>query len=102
MGTLTPLTDFPDPVGRATFEPKRGDYLVYARDTGGNEAAQLYRYDFANRETTLLTDPAEKHAFGAWNHARDALLLISTQLDKTAGATKRETVTTDAVRRSIR
>ena len=41
LGTMQPLTDFPDPVGRATFEPKRGAYFVYARDSGGNEAAQL-------------------------------------------------------------
>ena len=95
MGTLEPLTDFPDPVASATFEPKRGDYLVYARDTGGNEASQLYRYDFASKQTTLLTDPTEKHSFGAWNHAGTALLMESTQLDKTAGATKRDTVTTD-------
>ena len=95
MGTLEPLTDFPDPVGSATFEPKRGDYLVYARDSGGNEAAQLYRYDFATKQATLLTDPTEKHSFGAWNHAGNALLMESTQLDKTAGANKRDTVTTD-------
>ena len=95
MGTLEPLTDFPDPVGSATFEPKRGDYLVYARDSGGNEAAQLYRYDFATKQATLLTDPSEKHSFGAWNHAGDALVMESTQLDKTAGPNKRDTVTTD-------
>ena len=95
MGALEPLTDFPDPVGSATFEPKRGDYLVYARDTGGNEAAQLYRYDFASRRTTLLTDPSEKHGLGAWNHAGTAMLMTSTQLDKTAGDAKRDTVTTD-------
>ena len=95
MGTLEPLTDFPDPVASATFEPRRGDYLVYARDTGGNEAAQLYRYDFATRLATLLTDPAGKHGFGAWNHAGTALLVRSTQLDRTAGADKRDTVTTD-------
>jgi dipeptidyl aminopeptidase/acylaminoacyl peptidase len=92
QGTLTPLTDFPDPVSRATFEPKTGGYLVYSRDSGGNEAAQLYRYDFATKESTLLTDPAGKHAFGNWNHAGNALLLISTQLDKTG---KRDQVTTE-------
>ena len=95
MGTLEPLTDFPDPVGNASFEPKRGDYLVYGRDTGGNEAAQLYRYDFATKQTTLLTDPTEKHGGGAWNHAGTAMLMMSTQLDKTAGPNKRDTVTSD-------
>ena len=96
-GTLTPLTDFPDPVTSATFEPTRGDYIIYARDTGGNEAAQLYRLDLATRRTTLLTDPNEKHGFGAWNRAGNALLVESTQLDKTAGGgeTRRASVTTD-------
>ena len=97
MGTLEPLTDFPDPVSRASFEPRRGDYLVYSRDTGGNEASQLYRLDFANRQTTLLTDPSEKHELGSWNHAGTALLMGSTQLDKTAGESgaRRTSVTTD-------
>ena len=95
MGTPEALTDFPDPVARATFEPKRGDYLVYARDSGGDEASQLYRYDFATKATTLLTDPQEKHDFGPWNHAGTALLLQSTQLDRTAGGTARDSVTTE-------
>ncbi len=85
MGALEPLTDFPDPVGFASFEPKRGDYLVYGRDTGGNEAGQLYRLDLATKQSTLLTDPKEKHSLGPWNRARDAVLLESTQLDKSAG-----------------
>jgi len=95
MGTLEPLTEFPDPVRSASFEPKRGDYLVYARDTGGNEASQLYRYDIATKQSTLLTDPKEKHERGPWNRAGTALLLMSTQVDKTAEGGKREQVTTD-------
>jgi dipeptidyl aminopeptidase/acylaminoacyl peptidase len=92
LGALEPLTDFADPVGNGSFEPKHGAYLVYTRDTGGNEAAQLYRYDFATQQHTLLSDPSEKHGLGAWNHAGDALLMTSTQLDKTG---KRDSVTTD-------
>ena len=97
MGTLEPLTDFPDPVSRASFEPTRGDYLVYSRDSGGNEASQLYRLDLATKQTTLLTDPSEKHELGSWNRAGTALLLESTQLDKTAGGgeARRSSVTTD-------
>ena len=95
LGTLEPLTDFPDPVRNATFEPTRGEYLVYARDTGGNEASQLYRYDFATKQHTLLTDPKDKHERGPWNRAGNALLLQSTQVDKTAEGGKREQVTTD-------
>ena len=52
------LTDFSEPVRTASYEPMRGDYIVFERSTGGDEAAQLYRLDLATRQTTLLT-PAE-------------------------------------------
>ena len=96
-GTLEWLTDFTDPVAVASFDPTHGDYLVYARDTGGNEASQLYRLDFADYKTTLLTDPSEKHSIGSWNRAGSALLMTSTQLDKTAGGgeARLTSVTTD-------
>ena len=95
MGELEQLTDFPDPVRRATFEPKSGTYIVFERDDGGTEANQLYRLDMITRKITLLTDPAEKHSTSEWNHAGDRLLFSSTQLDKTAGSAKRTEVTTD-------
>jgi dipeptidyl aminopeptidase/acylaminoacyl peptidase len=94
-GELEPLTDFPDPVRRARFEPKTGDYIVFEKDEGGSEATQLYRLDLDTRQVTLLTDPQEKHGFEEWNHAGTRLLISSTQLDKTAGPERRTEVTTD-------
>lgn len=41
-GKLEPLTQGRDGVGRALWEPEKGDYLVFSRDQGGNEAFQLY------------------------------------------------------------
>src|SRR3990167_98196 len=32
MGELEQLTDFPDPVRDATFEPKQGRYIVFEKD----------------------------------------------------------------------
>ena len=37
------LTDGADPVTRATYEPRTGQYIVFERATGGNEVGQLYR-----------------------------------------------------------
>jgi dipeptidyl aminopeptidase/acylaminoacyl peptidase len=53
----TQLT-FGSPVtGTASFEPTRGDHFVFVRDpSGGSERPQLYRYDVATRDVTLLTD----------------------------------------------
>lgn len=95
LGSLAPLTDGPDPVRHGVYEPRRGSYLLFARDSGGNEAAQIYRMDLPGRAQTLLTDPREKHALGPWNHAGDAILLLSTQLDKTAAGGRRQAVTID-------
>ena len=41
-----------DPVSQASYEPLAGDYIVFERSSGGDEAAQLYRLDLATRQTT--------------------------------------------------
>jgi dipeptidyl aminopeptidase/acylaminoacyl peptidase len=53
----TQLTFGPAVTGSASFEPMRGDHFVFVRDpSGGSERPQLYRYDVATRDVTLLTD----------------------------------------------
>jgi dipeptidyl aminopeptidase/acylaminoacyl peptidase len=94
-GTLEALTDGPDPVYAAGYEPKTGAYLLFQRDTGGNEVTQVYRMDLPGRAVTQLTDANEKHSLGAWNRAENAVVLLSTQLDKTAAQGSRGAVTTE-------
>jgi len=77
------LTDFAEPVRRGTYWPKAPDTLVFARDTGGNEQGQLYRLAPGASEPVLLTDARRRHGVGAVTHARDALLVESTDVDKT-------------------
>jgi dipeptidyl aminopeptidase/acylaminoacyl peptidase len=91
------LTDFADPVVIASFEPQRGDCLVYARDAGGDEAAQLYRLDLADGTTTLLTDPSLKHGTAVWNHAGTRIAFEALPLDRNARASGSARVTTDLV-----
>jgi dipeptidyl aminopeptidase/acylaminoacyl peptidase len=78
------LTDFKDPISNASYEPKDGNYIVYARDEGGSEASQIYRMDLSSKQSTLLTDPKEKHEIHAWTHTSGQLLVSSVPLDKTA------------------
>lgn len=87
------LTDFPEPIRWAAYQPEGGEYLVYARDTGGNEAARIYRLDLATRASTLLSDPDARSA-ARWSRRGDQLLLVSVPLDKTAAGGKRDKVTT--------
>ncbi len=84
------LTDFAEPVSRASWEPQRGEYLVFERDNGGDEADQLYRLDIADRQVTLLTDPKERHEIQGWLHQSSQLLVGSVPLDRTAEGGSRE------------
>src|SRR5258706_11065544 len=78
------LTDTTDPVRSATFEPRTGQYVVFARSSGGDEADQLYRLDLPGKQVTLLTDPSERHSIETWTHASGLLVALSVPLDRTA------------------
>ncbi|MFD2271943.1 TolB family protein [Undibacterium arcticum] len=69
-GELEQLTDFPDPVRIASFEPNLGQYLVFEKDEGGSEASQLFRLDLDSGKITQLTDPKEKARHGPMDACR--------------------------------
>ncbi len=56
LGTRRQLTFFDEPVNNGVYDPVKGDYIIFARDSGGNEFGQLYRFDLATRNVTLLSD----------------------------------------------
>ena len=86
------LTEFAEPVRSGAYLPKAPDKLVFTRDTGGNEQQQLYRLDQGNAAPVLLTDGNRKHQPVGVTHARDFLLIDSTDVDKSG---KRENPTLD-------
>ena len=94
MGELEPLTDAADPVSAASYEPREGRYIVFARASGGNEVAQLYRLDGAGKEPVLLTDPDQRHAMNGWLHKSSRMLLTSVPLDRTAQGGSRAQIAT--------
>ena len=94
MGALEPLTDGPEPVSFATYEPQDGRYLVFARASGGNEVTQLHRLDLPSRQATLLTNPDERHAFETWFHTGGRFIFSSVPLDRTARGGTRAVVNT--------
>ncbi len=89
------LTDAPEPVREATYEPVTGRYIVFARSSGGDEADKLYRLDLPGKQVTLLTDTPERHSIEAWLHGSPRLLTSSVPLDRTAqGGTRASIVQT--------
>lgn len=89
---LEQLTDSPDPVRRGAYLAARPESLLFEQDTGGNEQTQLYRLDARAARPVLLTDPQRRHRVGAIAHARNRVLIQTTDLDKTG---RREQPVTD-------
>jgi len=78
-GDRRQLTFFPDKVAGAGYQPTKGDYFVFAKDTGGNEFRQLYRYDLPAGTITLLTDGKSQNGEVVWSTAGDRIAYGSTR-----------------------
>jgi dipeptidyl aminopeptidase/acylaminoacyl peptidase len=85
------LTNFPEPIGGGSFDPRDGRFIIYSRDTGGNEASRIYRLDLGSRASTLLSDP-ETRSEASWNEAGTRLLIASVPLDRTAQGGRRDQI----------
>jgi dipeptidyl aminopeptidase/acylaminoacyl peptidase len=78
-GERQQLTFFADSVSVGRFHPNGGDYFVFAKDVGGSEWYQLYRYDVATGEITLLTDGKSRNLAGPWSSGGDQIAYMSTR-----------------------
>jgi dipeptidyl aminopeptidase/acylaminoacyl peptidase len=78
-GARQQLTFFSEPVRAGLFHPNGGDYIVFQKDTGGGEWYQLYRYDLASGDSTLLTDGKSRNLIGPWSSRGDQIAYTSTR-----------------------
>ena len=78
-GARQQLTFFTDSVAGGKFHPHGGDYIVFMKDAGGGEWYQLYRYDIATREITMLTDGKSRNLLGVWSTGGARLAYMSTR-----------------------
>lgn len=79
LGSRQQMTFFAEPVFRAGYQPTKGDFFIFSKDTGGNEFNQLYRYDFASGDVTLLTDGKSRNSGGVWSNKGDRMIYNSTR-----------------------
>jgi dipeptidyl aminopeptidase/acylaminoacyl peptidase len=79
-GARTQLTFFDEPVTFASWEPRAGAYFLFTKDVGGNEFAQIYRYDVATHRSVRLTRGDRSQNGGIrWSHAGDRIAYGSTR-----------------------
>jgi hypothetical protein len=67
-GTRTQLTFYPDSVAGASYPPTKDDSFLFTKDIGGGEFYQLYRFDTATGDVTLLTDGKSRNVNGVWSY----------------------------------
>jgi dipeptidyl aminopeptidase/acylaminoacyl peptidase len=85
LGARQQLTFFDEPVGSAEYEPRTGKYFLFSRDVGGNEFAQIYRYDFADGRVSLLTDGRSRNGGIVFSTRGDRIAYTSTRRNGSDG-----------------
>ncbi len=75
----TQLTFFPDRVAGAEYAPVNGESFLFSKDVGGDEFFQLYRYDFATGNVTLLSDGKSRNVSPQWSYQGDRIAYASTR-----------------------
>jgi dipeptidyl aminopeptidase/acylaminoacyl peptidase len=83
-GARTQLTFLEDrPTRGVSYQPTRGDYFIFSKDSSGDENYQNYRYDLATGRTTLLTDGRSKNGPGVWSNRGDQIVYGSNRRNGT-------------------
>src|SRR6202044_810160 len=75
----TQLTFFPDRVAEAIYPPVNSNSFLFMKDVGGGEFFQLYRYDLASGDITLLTDGKSRNVDPRWSYQGDRVAFGSTR-----------------------
>jgi dipeptidyl aminopeptidase/acylaminoacyl peptidase len=80
LGMREQLTFYPEPINSVFSAPgTRANGFVFGKDVGGSEFWQLYWYDLATRETSLLTDgKRSRNEAPIWSHDGAQLAWSST------------------------
>jgi len=79
-GDRQQITFFDEPVGGASFEPVKGDYFIFAKDLGGNEFSQLFKFDTKTKKINLITDgKRSQNGSITRNHKGDKMAYASTR-----------------------
>ena len=78
-GARTQLTFYPDSVSSAQFSPVSGNSFVFSKDIGGNEFFQVYRFENASGDVTLLSDGKSRNVAPVWSYDGQELTYGSTR-----------------------
>ncbi len=79
-GARYQVTFYQEPVGSAEYLPNDPSSFLFTRDTGGNEFAQIFRFDLPSGTATLLTDGGRSQNGGwVWDRTKTKIIYTSTR-----------------------
>ncbi len=76
------LTDFADAVSNATFQPTKGEYLLFERANGGDEVFRIYRLDVASKIVTPVSPEGERASAPSWNRTGTRVVFTAASVDR--------------------
>ncbi|HPH84434.1 MAG TPA: alpha/beta fold hydrolase [Ferruginibacter sp.] len=80
MGDRKQVTFYEDAITNASYEPIAGKYFLFTKDIGGNEFSQLYRFDVATGEVTMISDGGRTQNGGMqWSRSGKQIAYSSTR-----------------------
>ena len=79
-GDRKQLTFFAEAPSEASFEPVKGEYLLFTKDKGGDEFGSIYRYDYSTGKSTMIAGaPRSQNGGITWNKKGSRILYTSTR-----------------------
>jgi dipeptidyl aminopeptidase/acylaminoacyl peptidase len=78
-GARRQLTFSHEPVAGGAWQPRHGNYILFAQDSGGGEFFQYYRLDPDTGRITLLTDGKSRNGSGRFAHGGGQFAYSSTR-----------------------
>jgi acetyl esterase/lipase len=78
-GARNQLTFYADSVSGAAYSPVSPDHFIFTKDVGGGEFYQIYRFDVATGDVTLLTDGKSRNMGPVWSDKGDKVVYGSTR-----------------------
>ncbi|MEJ7805319.1 MAG: prolyl oligopeptidase family serine peptidase [Telluria sp.] len=76
------MTDYPEPVRGARFQPRHGQFYLFSKDVGGNEAFRTYRRGASGGEAVPITPDGQRAQGNAWSNKGDRLVYVTVPVNR--------------------
>lgn len=80
------LTDYPDTVRAASYEPRKGKFYLFKKDIGGNEVHRYYRRDAAGGEAVAVTPDNQRVQDLAWSTRSGRIAYVTVPVNRQGSA----------------